>query len=146
MRKERSPGHGVRTRRRVAVAGLLLACVGPITAEGGPQDDDLAIVKRGVQSARSESRGTVSEGGGGKTRPVSRPLWLKVRVVEKGARRAKITLNLPLAVVRALGDDFPVDVGSRRLRLSEILQTLEDGGEPLVQVDDEQSSVRVWVE
>jgi hypothetical protein len=69
-----------------------------------------------------------------------------VRVVEKGARRAKITVNLPLAVVRVLGDDFPVDVGSRRLRLSEILETLEAGGEPLVQVDDAEASVRVWVE
>lgn len=146
MRKERSPAQGGQARRRAAVAGMLFVGLVAIPAAVRSQDDDLAIVKRGVQTARAESGPTHAEVESGKSRPGSRPLWLKVRVVEKGARRAKITVNLPLAVVRVLGDDFPVDVGSRRLRLSEILETLEAGGEPLVQVDDAEASVRVWVE
>jgi hypothetical protein len=135
-----------RTRRAFAIAGWLLASALPVAAQDRSSEDDLAVVKRGVQSARHEPRKVEAASEHGASRAGSRPLWLKVRVVEKGAKRAKVTVNLPLAMVRALGDDFPVDLGSRRLRLSEILQTLEACGEPLVQVDDEQTSVRVWVE
>jgi len=58
--------------------------------------------------------------------------------------------QLPLALVRALGDDMAVpgcaesDTG-RRLTVGEVLRAL-DTGESLVEIEDEQSTVRVWVE
>jgi hypothetical protein len=81
------------------------------------------------------------------------PQWFKVRVVEHGTGRAKVTINLPLSLVRALGDDA-IDWGCRgegdlrqchRVRLSEVLRSLEAGQE-LVEVVDEEATVKVWVE
>ena len=67
-------------------------------------------------------------------------------------RQAKVSVNLPLALVRALGDDIPDRHALRALRegrdpdqLGEVLRAL-DSGQDLVQVDDEDANVRVWVE
>jgi hypothetical protein len=90
------------------------------------------------------------------------PQWFKVRVVEKGSKRGRVTINLPLSVVRALGDDWPIEIACGRrhgdrdrdrdhardcpnIRLSEVLRTL-DTGQPLVEIDDDDATVRVWVE
>ena len=81
------------------------------------------------------------------------PQWFKVRVVDKATGKRKVTVNLPLAVVKALGDDMPIDwpCGGREsrvrstIKLSEVLSALE-AGQDLVQVDDDDSEVRVWVE
>ena len=123
-----------------------------VAGEGTPADDDLAVVKKAVATepdARPEGGvGALRLEGRSQPRPRSRPAeprWLKVRVVESGAHKSRVTVNLPLAMVRALGDDFPIDLGSSHLRLSEVLQTLESG-EPLVEVKSADSTVRVWVE
>jgi hypothetical protein len=60
-------------------------------------------------------------------------------------------VNLPLALVRALGDDIPIGPHCGRegkgvtLTVGEALRAL-DSGQDLVQVDDEDAKVRVWVE
>jgi len=80
--------------------------------------------------------------------------WLKVRITEKGAKRARVNVNLPIALVRALGDDFPIDIGrhggwrggrEKAIRLGEVLATLE-AGQSLVEIDDDNATVRIWVE
>jgi hypothetical protein len=81
------------------------------------------------------------------------PTWLKVRVTEKGTCRMKVTVNLPLALVRALDGAWPpidFDCGDRRrsrceVDVAEVLAALEAGQE-LVEIDDEDSLVKVWVE
>lgn len=122
------------------VLGLLLGLAATGAAgEGARGDDDLAVVKKAVAAEPIPAP---------KTSPKARakePQWLKVRIVESGAHKSRVTVNLPLAMVRALGDDFPVDLGSSHLRVSEILQALESG-EPLVEVNSPDSTVRVWVE
>lgn len=127
------------------------ALAGGAPAEG-PPNDDLAVVKRAVQA----DSGAVAEASpasairlkpsGEKTRASRRPAqWLKVRVVERGGKGTRVTVNLPLAAARALGDDFPIEIGDGKIRLSEILRSLE-AGEPLVEVKDVDTTVRVWVE
>jgi hypothetical protein len=80
--------------------------------------------------------------------------WFKVRVTEKGAKKARVNINVPIALVRALGDDFPIDIGrhghwhgghDRTIHLGEVLATLE-AGQSLVEVDDDEATVRIWVE
>jgi hypothetical protein len=80
--------------------------------------------------------------------------WFKVRIIEKGAKKARVNINLPIALVRALGDDVPIDIGRRgrwrggrekAVRLGEVLATLE-AGQSLVEIDDDDATVRVWVE
>jgi hypothetical protein len=118
------------------------------------QDSDLQAVKRAVaqepaasvtppptpRAERAEPRRERRDDG----------RWLRVRVDEKGGRK-RVSINLPLAFVRAF-DDVPIrydcgDQSHRRctLRLAEILSAL-DQGEDLVQIDDDDTKVRVWIE
>ena len=162
----------------VTVALALAGASGAgITARG---EDDLAIVKKAVESptparartarpavassARAATR-TESEAAVAQTvppaadvRPPARtgrePQWFKVRVVERGTGRKRVTINLPLSLVRALGDDA-IDWGCARgegdrekchsVRLSEVLRSLETGQE-LVEIEDDEATVKVWVE
>jgi hypothetical protein len=163
-------------RQRTTVAwGLLLAGMAGLAGAGvvGTGEDDLAIVKKAVASPLPTPRAArTAEKRDGvvamaqvtpapatpEARPVVRmgrePRWFKVRVVERGTGRKKVTVNLPLSLVRALGDDT-LDWGCRgdgdgrrqchTVRLSEVLRSLEAGQE-LVEVEDENALVRVWVE
>ena len=124
------------------VVFLVLA---PAVSFGGTADDDLAVVKRAVAQS---SPAAPDPGGPQADRPPSDKLrWLKVRVTEKTGK--KVTINLPLAFVRALGEDWPVDIGCRkgqsRLTLGDILRSLE-AGQDIVEVDSDDARVRVWVE
>jgi len=171
--------------RTIAVGvalGAAVAAMGTVLAKTA--EDDLAVVKRAV-ARQGESGSSSRQVNIGETRTVqatppsveaepeprierrralsSRDLrWFKVRVTEKGAKRARVNVNLPIALVRALGDDFPIDIGrhmrgdrwrdgdrrdrrERVIHLGDILATLE-AGQSLVEIDDDDATVRVWVE
>ena len=140
-------------RRIVLGAALTVAAAGVVIAASA--EDDLAVVKRAV--ARQEVKAAEPSSVRAEppaARKASDLKWLKVRVTEKGTRRAKVTINLPIALVRALGDDYPIDFGRRgrwhedgeqRVRLGEVLAALE-AGSPLVEIEDDDAFVRVWVE
>jgi hypothetical protein len=141
----------------IALTGVLGGAVLLAAAEGPkPREDDLSLIKRAVaqnQAASAPARPQVE------VRPAPRaavrsqePQWFKIRVVDKGTRKNKVTVNLPITLVKALGDDMPIDWpcgGDARVRsslkMSEVLAALE-AGQDLVQVDDDESEVRVWVE
>ena len=136
--------------------GLLLVLLLGLATTGSASerasgDDDLAVVKKAVAAEPTPSPKMASVGPrstGDPKRPKAQappPTWLKVRIVESGAHKSRVIVNLPLAMVRALGDDLPADLGSSHLRLSEVLEALESG-EPLVEVISADSTVRVWVE
>jgi hypothetical protein len=148
-------------------AGALLGLALVVPGAPGEADDDLTVVKKAMkQEGPTGTRAEKAPEPVEKERPALRrggkPQWLRVRVVEKQGRK-KVNVNLPLALVRALGDDFDIGVfcgdndrhGRRRsnredgycppIKLAEVLAAL-DSGEDLVQVDDEDASVRVWVD
>lgn len=152
----------------VIVAAAVLAAAGAVVAAGSgiAPEDDLTVVKRavGAQSAAQAAPDTPEarrmerdEPRRESARPSrtsgKEPTWLKVRVTEKGTNRKKVTVNLPLALVRAVGDDWPrIDFacGDDRharcgIKVSEVLAALESG-QDLVEIDDEDTMVRVWVE
>ena len=150
----------------VTALGLVATGVGLAAGPGDAPEDDLAVVKRAVSGQKvaqavpdkPEPRGaTGDEPPRAAARPAraagKEPTWLKVRVTEKGSNRKKVTVNLPLALVRAIGDGWPeIDFacGHGRhvrceVRLSEILAALE-AGQDLVEIDEEDQMVRVWVE
>jgi len=156
-----------RTTASLAVAAALGGAVLLAAAEGPkPKEDDLALVKRAV-AERPGAQKVVAQSQAvspavrpqAETRPAPRaavrdhePQWFKVRVVDKATGKRKVTVNLPLSVVKALGDmpvDWPCGGRDARVRstitLSEVLSALE-AGQDLVQVDDDDSEVRVWVE
>jgi hypothetical protein len=132
-----------------AVAVLALV---PAVGLAGSADDDLAVVKKAVaQSAppaddRDRGPARAENARAGDSRP-EKMRWLKVRVTERTGKR--VSINVPLAFARALGDDWPVNLGCRRgasrVTLGEILRSL-DAGQDLVEVDSDDAKVRVWVE
>jgi hypothetical protein len=156
-----------RTTASLALVTVLGGAVLLAAAEGAkPKEDDLALVKRAVAETPAAQRVVAQNAVSpavrpqAETRPAPRaavrdhePQWFKVRVVDKATGKRKVTVNLPLSVVRALGDDMPIDwpCGGRdarihsTIKLSEMLSALE-AGQDLVQVDDDDSEVRVWVE
>ena len=146
------------------------------SARAGSVEDDLAIVKKAVGQKSGTSAGMQAPNGSpapavkaapepapepaaapshekdvprARARTGKEPQWLRVRVVEKAGK--KVSVNLPLAIVRAMGDDIPIGLHCGRygkgasLTIGEVLRAL-DSGQDLVQVEDEGANVRVWVE
>ena len=126
-------------RMRLAIA--VLCGLGAVAAQAA--DDDLTAVKRAVQHpegaqpavARGEAR------------------WFRVRVDKREG--GKVRVNLPLPFVRAIGekaDAWPGGIhcgrdgrGHRALKLSEVLSAL-DAGQEFVTIEDEDASVRIWID
>jgi hypothetical protein len=140
-------------RKTVAVLAVLLCAgmlVGDQAVRAGVSEDDLTVVKRAVAQATTPTPQLPPDDRPAPARSGGKPQWLRVRISERGGKRVRV--NLPLAVVRALGD-WPIDFGcgwegERRrckLRLSEVLEAL-DAGQSLVEVDDDGTTVRIWVE
>jgi hypothetical protein len=135
----------MKTTTLVLALGLA-AVAAPAAAGGLSADDDLAVVKKATASSENGSRMPAE------AEPRSRadePRWLRVRIVETGEKKATVKVNLPLALVHALGDDIPVPGcgghGGKGLTVGEVLRAL-DTGESLVEIEDAGSTVRIWVE
>jgi hypothetical protein len=129
----------MRTTTALVIAGLC----GLPAASARAADDDLTVVKRAVQSAPAPARPAVSRGGA---------RWFRVRVEERGGARIKV--NLPLPFVRALGEKADTWPGgfhcgrtgtACRLKLSDVLGAL-DAGQEFVTIDDQDASVRIWID
>jgi len=153
---------------------VILALAGTARAgRAASGEDDLAIVKKAVASPAPRGRviriaatpvpqaapaappaaAAPAADAAPRVRAGREPQWFKVRVVERVTGRKKVTINLPLSLVRALGDDT-IDWGCRSaagyhpcrtVRLSEVLRSLETGQE-LVEIEDDEATVKVWVE
>jgi hypothetical protein len=155
-------GSGIESRigRLLAAAGAVAMLAGrPALAHTA--QDDLQVVKRAVHaSVQAPAPEKVrppaeAEPGPRQARPSlpgSDLKWLRVRVVPKtGSKTGRVSVNFPLGLVRALGEDWPIPAPGChhhdrcRVTLGEILRTL-DSGQPLVDIEDDEASVRVWVE
>jgi len=149
--------------KQVIVMAILGAMVAAPAAAGSAQDD-LQAVKKAVL-ASSESRASVSQARPPAEDPGPRaaeprrevratdgPMWFRVRIIEKAGKRARLSLNLPIGLVRSFDDDWtiPGQRGCRKrdrcgVTIGEILRAL-DSGQALVDIEDDEATVRVWVE
>lgn len=134
----------------VLAFGLLLPP--PLPADGA--GDDLAAVRKAVASAEPARPAVerpsprAAEAKPSKSRGEMK--WFRVRVEEKTGKAGRVSINLPLGLVRMLGDDWrPRDCrtceGGRGPTLGEILRSL-DSGQSLVEIEDAEASVRVWID
>jgi hypothetical protein len=170
----------MKVRQMVLGAALAIAAAGVVIAASA--EDDLAVVKRAVarqQVARPAAPASTSPATAAVEEPVTRRerkdeagerrsdarsatggrdlRWFKVRITDKGSQKTRVSVNVPIALVRALGEDFPIDIGrhgewrgtregrEKMIRLGEVLATLE-AGHSLVEIDDDDATVRIWVE
>jgi hypothetical protein len=136
---------------------LAVALAAPLTpaARADRADDDLAAVKKAVGGTVAEARPAAEKEAEKEEARPARPAkrdgkWLRVRVTERGGKHGKVSVNLPLGLARAFGEDWPIRGSSRceeghRLTLGDVLRAL-DSGQSLVEIDDEEASVRVWVD
>ena len=133
------------------ITSTALGLGGPVPAAAQATADDLTVVKRAVAQVSPPAAPAIKPAA---TVPRSgKPQWFKVRVVDKGSKKGRVTVNLPLALVRAFGDTpFDWKCGgdeqpARRcsIKVADVLEALEAGQE-LVEVDDENSIVKIWVE
>lgn len=140
----------MRSMRRIGPA--LLALVIPAGLQAATPEDDLAVVKRAVDERPREEAlpERLAPAPAPERRTSKEPQWLRVRIEDKGKKRGRVSINLPLALVRALDDDTGLsaewkDRSGQRLKLSEVLRAL-DNGQSLVEIEDQDAHIRVWVE
>jgi len=150
----------------LAPLAVVVALAAPAAADraeapsGWPADsrgqDDLQLVKKAVASSTrvAEARPPAeAPPAPAEAKPAPRregPQWFRVRIVEKVGKRARVSINLPLGIVRSLGDEWPITGhgGCRKDRcptVGEVLRAL-DAGQSLVEIEDDETTVRVWVE
>ena len=148
-------------RRMLAFSILGAAIAVPVAADRG--DDDLQVVRKAVASASVPASAQEKSRLPAEEEPMPpqarRPLkssdlkWLHVRVAPKaGGKSGRVSVNVPLGLVRMFGDDWPIPTGPgcRRhdrchLTLGDILRAL-DSGQTLVDIEDDEATVKVWVE
>src|SRR5258708_7779328 len=138
----------VRLGTVVVGGGAALILGGAVAA-----DDDLAVVKRATTGEAQAAPEGEKAGPTPNRNPAAPPQWLKVRIVEKSGKKSRVSVNVPLALVHALGDECPIDwhlkAGrsgeARKVRLSDVLKALQSG-QDIVQIEDEEATVKVWVE
>ena len=117
-------------------------------------EDDLQVVKKAVGSssqvaqARPPAEEPPAEAKAAPRKAEAR--WFRVRITEKGGRHGHVSINLPIGIARALGEDWPVAPHGECHRdhcqtIGEILRAL-DSGQSLVEIDNEEASVRVWID
>lgn len=139
---------------RILFAGILAAALGA-PAAADQADDDLQVVKKAVVSGQAAPARPPAEDPAPKAaRPASRkgePQWFRVRILEKGGKGARVSVNFPLGLVRSLGDEWPIAERGRCRKdrhcptLGEVLRAL-DSGQSLFEIEDDETTVRVWVE
>ena len=140
--------------RKGMLGAALALCLAAGGLRAGTTEDDLAVVKKALESVPQAATASVAAAETPKAvapaRKGAKPQWLKVRVSDKGSKKAKVSINVPLALVEALGDE-PLDLCHRddrphcHIKLKDVLTSLEAGQE-ILEVDDEEATVRVWVE
>jgi hypothetical protein len=128
-------------------ATLTLLALGALAAPAaaGSAEDDLAVVRNATAARNTQAAPAEAPP---RTR-ADEPKWFRVRIVEKGEKKATVKVNLPLALVHAFGDDVSIpgcdEKSGRDMTVGEVLRAL-DSGESLVEIEDEDATVRVWVE
>jgi hypothetical protein len=142
---------------KTSLFAVILAAALAAPSAADRAEDDLQLVKKAVASSPSAQARPPAEkapSASAEAKPVPRkgePQWFRVRVVERAGKRSRVSINLPLGLVRSLGDEWPIAQPGRCRQdhrcptLGEVLRAL-DSGQSLVEIEDDETTVRVWVE
>jgi len=136
--------------------GVVVACgLLALPVLGGGAEDDLAVVKKAVgPEAPAAPRDQTARARTSEPKKGAEPQWLKLRIEERGDKKARVSVNVPLDLVRALdeeAEDWPLFSPRHKngkgasLRIGDVLRALRSGQE-IVEIEDEGATVRIWVE
>ena len=144
------------------LAALLAAALAPPAARGPgrrrPRRGEEGRRQRAVApgSGRGVARARAAEGrAGARSGPAPAEPARRSGSACASSRKARstgeVSINLPLGLVRAFGEDWPIaglpgrGEGHDGPTLGEVLRTL-DSGQSLVEIEDDEATVRVWVD
>jgi len=139
---------------KTSLFAVIAMAVLAVPAAADRAEDDLQLVKKAVGSSSQVAQARPpAEAPPTEAKPAPRrgePRWFRVRITEKGGKHGHVSINLPIGIARVLGEDWPVAPHGECHRdhcptLGEILRAL-DSGQSLVEIDDEEASVRVWID
>lgn len=140
-------------KRTLFAAALAAGLATAVPATADRSDDDLAAVRKAVGGTR------VADARPAAAVPVAKPSrsarrldgkWLRVRITERAGKHGKVSINVPLGLARAFGEDWRMhDCSScghgRGPTLGDVLRAFESG-QSLVEIGDDEASIRVWVD
>jgi len=76
--------------------------------------------------------------------------WFRLEVTDKGARKAKVKIRIPLSLVELFADceKEAIDLKDKcKISLKTILKELKKNGPmTLIEVDDDEALVKIWFE
>jgi hypothetical protein len=139
---------------KTSLFAVILVAALAVPASADRAEDDLQVVRKAVASSpRVAQARPPAEEPPAEAKPAPRkgePRWLRVRITEKAGKHGHVSINLPIGIARALGEDWPVSPRGECHKdhcptLGEVLRAL-DSGQSLVEIDDDEATVRVWVE
>ena len=139
---------------KTSLFAVIVVAALAVPAAADRAEEDLQVVRKAVgSSARVAQARPPAEEPPAEAKPAPRkaePRWFRVRITEKGGKHGHVSIDLPIGIARVLGEDWPVaphgECHKDHCRtLGEILRAL-DSGQSLVEIDDEEASVRVWVD
>lgn len=100
-----------------------------------PAAKDYKVIKKAMKDKQSKSEN----------------LYFRLEVTNKKTKDSKVKIKLPIALIDALADVCPNDTlnlkSKCKLDLKSILKTLKScKGESLIEVEDGNELVRIWIE
>ncbi len=127
-------------KKKVLTAGLLVAFL-YLTA--GPSlaldKDDYQVIKKAVQeNSKGQSAGEAK--------------WFKVLVIDKTSGQEKVKVTLPISLVEILmscaeNKDFKMEGRDDSLKIKDLMDQLKKAGPmAIVEVNDEDEMVKIWLE
>jgi hypothetical protein len=132
----------------LALIGLVVSISGAARAE----DDDLAVVRRAVQIAQNTKAPPAAEAQSAKPSRSDEgrveTAWLRIRISEKGDKRGRVSVNVPLSFVEALAYEDADRPGKGRhcgVDWTAVVKALRSTRN-IVDIEDDEASVRVYVE
>ncbi|HPU94502.1 MAG TPA: hypothetical protein PKU99_10300 [Candidatus Saccharicenans sp.] len=127
-------------KKKVLIAGLLVVflylTVGPSLAL---DKDDYQVIKKAVQENP-------------KSQPVAEAKWFKVLVIDKASGQEKVKVTLPITLVEMLvncaGDkDLKMTGRDDSLKVQDLMNQLKKAGPmSIIEVNDEEEMVKIWIE
>jgi hypothetical protein len=101
--------------------------------------DDYQVIKKAVQENP-------------KSQPAGEAKWFKVLIVDKTTGKEKVKVTLPISLVEifvrcAENKEIKMDGKNQNLNIEQLIEQLKKAGSmSIIEIDDEEAAIKVWLE